>query len=116
VLSSALPDLTGGTAVAVSDVHVLDIKLSAADGDAFDVERFTLKSVQFAGTVTGTTVLRLESTVDGVDWIEEGADITAGTQLPLVRDILGFRKRIRVKTVAFDTGAPKATFGGLDPV
>jgi hypothetical protein len=33
-----------------------------------------------------------------------------------VRDILGFRKRIRVKTVAFDTGAPKATFGGLDPV
>ena len=102
--------------MAVSDVHVLDIKTSVADGDAFDVERFTFKSVQFGGTVTGTTVLRLQSTVDGAEWVDEGADITAATQLPLVRDIVGFRKRVRVKTVAFDTGAPVATFGGHDPV
>ena len=102
--------------MAVFDIHVLDIKTSVAVGDPFDVERFTLKSVQFGGTVTGATVLRLQSSLDGSEWVDEGADITAATQLPLVRDIAGFRKRVRVNTIAFDTGAPVATFGGHDPV
>jgi hypothetical protein len=91
-----------------SEAQALEVIAGVGIGASIVVDRFTSKTVAIGGTFVAT--LRVEGTIDGVNWIALGSDITAPVLQLYDQTIV----RLRIRTVAFTSGAPSASFNGFD--
>lgn len=82
--------------------------VAATNGDEILVERFTEKTVLFSGTFVAT--MRVQGSMDGANWADVSGDVTA----PSVVEVPHTVKYLRVRTTAFTSGVPAASFGGYD--
>ena len=91
-----------------SEPQALEVIAGAGVGASIVVDRFTSKTIAIGGTFVAT--LRVEGTIDGVNWIALGADITS----PVLQLYDQTVQRLRIRTVAFTSGVPLASFNGFD--
>lgn len=91
-----------------TEAQSLEVVAAVGVGASIDVSRFVGKTVIFAGTFVATVAI--EATIDDVNWATIGSNATA----PSVQIFDQTVRRIRVRTVAFTSGAPAASFCGFD--
>lgn len=85
----------------------LEPPASVAVGPAKFVGRLTDKNLQVGGTFVAT--LQLEGTIDGTNFEDVGAAITA----PGIVVVSGYFDKLRINTTVFTSGVPVAVLGGL---
>lgn len=87
--------------------RTLVVPTSAGEGAAIQFERFTDKCVLVAGTFTAT--IRIQGSIDGTNFADLTADITAAGAVEIPHTV----KYIRVRTIAW-TSAPAVSIAGHD--
>jgi len=86
----------------------LEVKTAVGVGRAENVFRFRDKYVQAHGTFVAT--VQVEGTIDGSDYFAVGGPVSAPAVVPVPETV----EFVRVRTVAFTSGEPKAVLGGFD--
>jgi hypothetical protein len=66
------------------------------------------KYVTIAGTFVGT--VKIETSADGTNWVQEGADVTA----PAVREVATRNRYLRMRCSAFTSGTITGSVYGVE--
>ncbi len=86
----------------------MEVTASVGVGRAEHVFRFRDKYVQVHGTFAAT--LQVEGSIDGNDYFPIGPAVSAPGVVPVPETV----QFLRIRTTAYASGAPAATFAGFD--
>lgn len=91
----------------IKDLGTLDAVESGTTVDVSYMYEYA-KYVTVAGTFTAT--IKIESSADGTNWVQEGADVTAAA----VREITTRNRYLRVRCSAFTSGSAVCSVYGIE--
>ncbi len=86
----------------------MEVKASVDAGRAEHVFRFRDKYVQVHGAFVAT--LQVEGSIDGNDYFVIGAPTSVPGVVPVAETV----QFLRIRTTAYTSGTPEATFAGFD--
>jgi hypothetical protein len=88
----------------------LNVPATATAGTPFDCRNLDQKWVQIGGTMGGGRNIRIDGTMDNVDWQEINGGITATGFYPVCQTLA----KVRIRIASLGTGDTTATLVGRD--